>query len=763
MTTRTYTITDDDMAEPDETITFALPTLELRATPDTYTTTSTDITITIRASDQPVFSVAVDDADLDEGDTAIFTVTLGDTAPVSGTPATVNWAVSGDVAAADYTVSGDDTDGMLSFTALESQALTFAIADDSVEEDAESLTFTLSNPGGGSVIATAAAIATIAASDQPVVRTLTLSAVGDAAGFTNGDRDATAPGLQVDEGDRVSFTLAIDGVSSGVVTFNLPVLSGTATAADLSSSSIALFPLSSGVLSDTRSIDIVNDSIAEPDETVIISVTIDSQTTTDTITPAESLTFTIRASDQPTFSVAADDAATSEGDTATFTVTLGDNAPASGTPATVDWAVSGDVAAADYMLGGADTDGTLAFTALGSQTVTLAIAADNLNEAAETLSFTLSNPGGGSIISTAAAAAAIAASDPIAVGIARAGGAPATVNEGQTARFAVTLSGASAGSAAAITVPYTVAGSGTYNVASGDRSGSLTIPAGDTSGVIALALPNDPALGMSAADQTLTVTLGAAPTAASGGGVVARSSTVSEQSAAVMVNFVDAAHTFAFSSPPATIAEGASAEFTVARTGSASLGTAVQIMWAVSDAASGNDVSAADFGGGDFPSGSLMFSGGDTVQRFAVTPADDNLSEAGETFAITLSASDAVLASNGQIALGSPATVIITDGDEIRVALTGPATVREQATAEYRVSLSAAPTGATPVTLSWAVAAGMASGATIAARTGDFAGNAFPAGTLTFAAGGALAQSITFTTSAGVAGPDGGTDNTPDR
>jgi len=52
----------------------------------------------------------------------------------------------------------------------------------------------------------------------------------------------------------------------------------------------------------------------------------------------------------------------------------------------------------------------------------------------------------------------------------RAAGTPATVTEGQPVAFEVTLSGASDGSAAQIQVPYTVGSSGTYNVASGERS-----------------------------------------------------------------------------------------------------------------------------------------------------------------------------------------------------------------------------------------------------------------------------------------------------
>ncbi|MDD9819166.1 MAG: hypothetical protein OXU61_13705, partial [Gammaproteobacteria bacterium] len=460
----------------------------------------------------------------------------------------------------------------------------------------------------------------------------------------------------------------------------------------------------------------------------------------------------------------------SEGTAANFTVSFADLVTTT-EAVTADWAISFPTAAPSVVPAAAAdfaaASGTVSIDA-GTMSANLPIAAraDNRNEAAERFTVTLSNPSGGGAIATprlhaaSSVNAAIAASDPVTVRIAAP--SPAAVSEGGTARFPVTLSGASAGSAAAVTVSYTAGG---LSVTSEDANGgSIEIAAGETAGTIALRIPFTQALDEVSPAETLAVTLGAV-TAGTGGGSATAAGAPNNR-AAVTVNYITATHTVALAvANPSSVAEGAAASFAVTRTGSVDLMTPIAVTWTVGvTAASGDaDVAAADFGGA-FPSGSVMFSGSETTQRFTVRPADDNLSEASESFAITLSASDTVLVSNGQVALGSPATVTITDDDEIRVSLSGPATVREETTAEYRVSLSAAPTGSA-VTLSWAVAAGMASGATVAARAGDFdfAGGGFPTGSVSFAVGGALAQSITFTTGAGVAGADGGTDNTPDR
>ncbi|MDD9863405.1 MAG: hypothetical protein OXU54_02350, partial [Gammaproteobacteria bacterium] len=491
-----FTILNDNTPEPDQTITVALGdivTTALTMPPGPWTAgTPSGVTFTVRANDQPVLAVAVDDADTAEGDTAVFTVTLGDTAPAPGSSVTVDWAVSGDADTSDYTVSGagSGAGGTLYFTGLGSQTLSFAIANDMRAEDAETLTLTLSNPSSG-LIATAAATATIAASAEEIPGTLTVAAAG-----SNGDRDPAAPGLQVDEGDAIRLTFTAHGKTGGAVAATSFVF-GTATIMDDVdiTTSAPSFAIVAGATMTEATYRIVDDNIHEPEEFLTFAITgfnIIAATTppTWTVGNPSSVTIAIRANDQPMLAVAVDDADTAEGDTVVFTVSLGDNAPASGSSVTVDWAVSGDVDTSDYTVSGADTDGTLAFAALGSQTLTFAIADDADREDAETLTFTLSNASGG-VIATAAAVTTIAANDRPTVRTLTVTG-PATIAENDDASngvesgdYTITLTGA-AFTAPSTTVTWTVA-SNTASidddfVAASDRSGTVIFTDSDGDG-----------------------------------------------------------------------------------------------------------------------------------------------------------------------------------------------------------------------------------------------------------------------------------------
>ena len=140
--------------------------------------------------------------------------------------------------------------------------------------------------------------------------TLTIAAVND-----NGDRDATAPGLQVDEGDTVTVTITAHGKTAGLVNVNaLPTGSATSSASNQPPADVhntrgaspggritgAVF---SGTTTDTVDLSITADNMAEGDET--ITFTLDgSSVAAAGATPASwtvgapnSVTFTIRRND----------------------------------------------------------------------------------------------------------------------------------------------------------------------------------------------------------------------------------------------------------------------------------------------------------------------------------------------------------------------------------------------------------------------------------------------------------------------------------
>ncbi|MDD9807445.1 MAG: hypothetical protein OXU34_04125, partial [Gammaproteobacteria bacterium] len=154
----------------------------------------------------------------------------------------------------------------------------------------------------------------------------------------------------------------------------------------------------------------------------------------------------------------------------------------------------------------------LSFTANGSQTLTFAITDDMLNEAAEDLTLTLSNPSDG-IINAAAATTTITDNDDItSVTVAD---APA-VQEGESATFTVTLDKASAG---IVTVAWTADIGGSMGGTPEPASGSLQIPAGSTAADISIRIPSNADLG-DGDSRTLTVTLGTVTIASPGRGTV---------------------------------------------------------------------------------------------------------------------------------------------------------------------------------------------------------------------------------------------------
>jgi len=138
-----------------------------------------------------------------------------------------------------------------------------------------------------------------------------------------------------------------------------------------------------------------------------------------------------------------------------------------------------------------------------------------LNEAAEDLTLTLSNPSDG-IINAAAATTTITDNDDItSVTVAD---APA-VQEGESATFTVTLDKASAG---IVTVAWTANIGGSMGGTPEPASGSLQIPAGSTAADISIRIPSNADLG-DGDSRTLTVTLGTVTIASPGRGTVTTS------------------------------------------------------------------------------------------------------------------------------------------------------------------------------------------------------------------------------------------------
>ena len=184
----------------------------------------------------------------------------------------------------------------------------------------------------------------------------------------------------------------------------------------------------------------------------------------------------------------------------------------------------------------------------------------------------------------------------------------------------------------------------------------------------------------------------------------------------------------------ALLAEGNAASkafsFTATRSGSTT-GTTTATWKTLANA--GSTVTAADFAGGVFPSGKVTFVPGQTIALINVFVAGDSVLELDELFAVTLT----------KVTLGSigtaTATGTIQNDDLYRTAFLLVATAARLMEGNANVTqfvFAVTRTGTVNTTHSvkWAVA-GLGSSS---ANAGDFVGDNFPFGTLTFSPGESL-------------------------
>ena len=198
-------------------------------------------------SPEPVLSVA--DLSVGEGaGNAVFTVSLD---VESGEALSVDYATSAGSATAgsDYT----ETSGTLNIAAGDdSGTVSVPIGNDRLEEEDETFTLTLSNASNAS-IGTASATATITDNDTP---RLTVA-------------DATAT-----EGSAVVFTVSLGAITAADVTVEYATadVSATAGADYTAAASDASLTIAAGQTSGTISIDTLDDSLDEGDETFTLTL-----------------------------------------------------------------------------------------------------------------------------------------------------------------------------------------------------------------------------------------------------------------------------------------------------------------------------------------------------------------------------------------------------------------------------------------------------------------------------------------------------------
>ncbi|MFL5679673.1 MAG: beta strand repeat-containing protein [Chloroflexota bacterium] len=632
---------------------------------------------TILDNDPPP-TVSISDATVVEGDTgtAHLTVTVSLSAP-SGKPIFVDYATADGTAQepGDYTATADT----LAFAAGETSAtITVDVIGDTLDEFNETFAIVLSN-GLNVVIDDGSALATITDDDPEVAVSV------DDVTVTEGDTGTASAG----------FTVSLSAASGKTVTVDYATADGTAAKpADYTAASGTL-TFAPGQTSQPVAISVRGDLLDEPDETFRLVVSNASNAMIATGTGTGTI-----LDDDPQPSVSIADSSVDEGDSGTTdaTLTVSLSAP-SGRPITVAFAATdGTATAADYTA----THGILSFApGVTTQTITIAVTGDVLDEFNETFLVTLSDPTNATL-GDGVATGTITDDDAaptVSIG-------DATVAEGNAGSVPLTVTvSLSAASGKAISVDYATADSTAVHPADYTAaSGTVTFVPGETSHTITVSVLGDT---LDEVNETFTIGLSnpSNATVADGSGLA----TITDDDPAVTVSVDDVA-----------VAEGdtgtTAARFTVSL--SAASGKTVTVDYATAD---GTASSPGDYTAG---SGTLTFAPGVTSQHVDVDVVGDTVFEADETF---------------RLALSNPANASLADASGTAAIQNDDAAV----TAEISIADAAATegdSGTTPMTFAVTLSTASAQTVTVTYATADGtalqpADYAAASGTVTFLPG----------------------------
>ena len=622
----TVTAIDDSTDENDEAIL-------VTATHD-GTTVGTQQQITI--ADTLAARVSDYSSSVDEGEAALFTVTL------SGGTSTAAVVVNYEVDSSSTATTGTDytaPSGKLTITAGESSGtITIATLDtDGVLDPGETLVVKLTSASTDTRTVTVDDTEKLTTTilEQGMV-TVSVAAVMVADDALTQDVNEADDKSKVEEGETASFVVSLTGAVSGVV--QVPYTTANVTAESGSdkdyTTASGTLEFQAGDTSKTIEVTTLEDSLNEADETFTVTLT-------GVTGPAgvslgtSSATGTIEDDDPVSAALGTHTANVAEGDDATYEVDL--SGGTSTAPVVVNYAVDTSSTAAsgtDYTA----PSGKLTITA-GESSGTITIATldnDGVLDPGETLVVKLMSASTDTRtvtvddtaqvtttileedMVTVSVAAVMVADDPLTQDVNEADD-KSKVEEGETASFVVSLTGAVSG---VVQVPYTTANVTAESGSDKDytaASGTLEFSAGDTSKTIEVTTLED---SLNEADETFTVSL----TAVTGPAGVS----LGTSSATGTIEDDDPVSA-ALGTHTANVAEGDDATYEVDLSGGTSTAPVV-VNYAVdtsSTAASGTDYTA--------PSGKLTITAGESSGTITIATLDnDGVLDPGETLVVKL-------------------------------------------------------------------------------------------------------------------------------
>ena len=435
------------------------------------------------------------------------------TVQVTGTnlgPSSVDYATSDGsaIAGSDYTAKSDTLDFLPGIT---QRTIDVNLTDDTIVEDDETFTVTLSNATGDFTLGSPSeATVTIQDDDDPSGQTLAFS----------------APNATIAEDDGlVALRVTRSGGSTGTATVDYATSNGTATTPSDYTSRSGTLIFTAGQTSMTISVPITNDTATESNET--FTVTLSSPTVAGLGSPSSS-TVTI-LDDDGIQTLALSSAATSVTESSSPLLLTVTRAGGTTGVATVNYATSDGSASAgsDYT----SRSGTLIFTAgETSENISVPITNDTATESNETFTVTLSSPTGASLGAPSSSTVTIVDDDGTAAVLGFSASAYSVQEGGGSVTITVRRSGSETGSKS---VNYATSdGSATAGSDYTTASGTLTFTEPDTSMTFVVPISDDPSVE---GDETVTLTL-SGPTNGAVLGTSPATLTIGDDDAAALVS-----------------------------------------------------------------------------------------------------------------------------------------------------------------------------------------------------------------------------------
>ena len=698
-TTKTITVTStaDDLIEGSETFRVNL------ASPVGAVLASAFATGTIT---EGTTGYKINDANADEGETITFTITREG---LTNAASTVKWNTTADTTTdANPATATDDytpvtTARTVSFAIGDtSETITVTTREDTTDEPDETFRVVLSAPSVG-VLTDAFAIGTINDDDAPTLSIANASA---------------------SEGDNMTFTVSLTSAHDADVKVTATTSTGTgdtATATDDYSHKAQDLTLAAGATSASFTVSTAEDAIDEANETFTVTlsgaspaaVTISDATATGTITDDD---------DAPTVAVG-DATAVDEGDVPatttgmTFPVTL---SAVSGKTVTVAYTLSGTATAtADYNMPNPLSVEIAAGQA--SADIVIPVRGDTTDEPDETIVVTLGTLTNATLSSAEGAGTGTGTieddDDPPVLSI-----SAASVTEGDsgdqtaaTLTFTVSLAAASGKT---VTVAYADAETGTATSETdyAEITGAtLTFTPGQTEKTVDVTVTGDE---LDEDNETVVLRLSSPTNATLTGSVTTLDGTgtiTDDDTAALSIDDV-------------TVAEGATATFTITLSTESAADITV-----TATTAPGSATAPADY---THKTQALTIDAGDTSAEFTVSVAADTIGELDETFTVGLSRASTTIAD------GTGIGTITGSGDTL-ISIAN-ATAVEGAALSFAVTRSGDTTGASSFT--WTTGDDTAPGAKKATADTDYT-EVDTAQTVTFSAS-ETRKTITVTSTA---------------